>query len=83
MSPDLDIEQILRLHGEAQNQGKDLYTFLSGKFPELSVEGRLQYLAAILNDYLEEYRWEDDDELRADGYLVKRFYPKKEKNDAP
>ncbi len=76
MSPDLSEERIQRLHGEAQNQSEDLYTFLKKKFPDLPIEERLRYLAAILNDFLEEYRWENDDELKDEGYIVKRFYPK-------
>jgi len=82
MAPDLSVERILRLHGEAQNQEKDLYHFLKEKFPELPVEERLQYLAAILNDFLEEYRWNDEDEIQDEGYLVKRFYPRGGREDA-
>ena len=82
MAVDLSIGNILKLHSRAQRQQEDLYSYLKRELPDLSPEERLQYLSAILNDYLESYRWDDSDEMRADGYIVKRFYPKGETSDA-
>ena len=73
---DLSPGTILKLHTRAQLQKDDLYTFLKREFPELSAEERLQYLAAILNDFLEEYDYDNDDEMSMDGYRIKRFRPK-------
>jgi hypothetical protein len=75
-SPDLSPGNILKLHTRAQLQKDDLYTFLKRELPEISVEERLQYLAAILNDFLEEYDYDNDDEISMDGYWIKRFRPK-------
>ncbi len=76
---DLSVGTILKLHTKAQLQNEDLYAFLKKELPDLTPEERLQYLAAILNDYLEAYDFESDDEYRIDGYIVKRFYPKGER----
>jgi len=75
-SPDLSPGNILKLHTRAQLQKDDLYTFLKRELPEISVEERLQYLAAILNDFLEEYDYDNDDEMSMDGYRIKRFRPR-------
>ena len=75
-SVDLSPGNILKLHTRAQLQEEDLYTFLKRELPEISVEERLQYLAAILNDFLEEYDYDNDDEMSRDGYRIKRFLPK-------
>ncbi|WP_456452215.1 hypothetical protein [Hydrogenimonas sp.] len=75
--PDLSVKNIARLHARAMAQNDDLYTFLLEEFPDLPVEERLKYLAAILNDHFDDYRFDEADELRHDGYIVKRFYPKK------
>ncbi len=72
---DLSIGNILKLHTKAQQQEADLYTFLKKALPDITPEERLQYLSAILNDHLEAYRFEQSDEYRVDGYIVKRFYP--------
>jgi len=75
--PDLSVEHIARLHEKAMAQSEDLYTFLLREFPDIPVEERLQYLAAILNDHFDDYAFDNDDELKHDGYIVKRFYPKR------
>ncbi|ADV47219.1 hypothetical protein [Nitratifractor salsuginis] len=74
---DLSRGNILKLHTRAQLQDRDLYSFLSETFPELPVEDRLKYLAAILNDFFEEYDFDPEDEMSRDGYRIKRFYPRK------
>ena len=74
---DLSIGNILKLHTKAKLQDKDLYSFLKEELPDISAEDRLKYLSAILNDYFEEYEFDKDDEFKADGYIIKRFYPKK------
>ncbi len=73
---DLSIDNILRLNTKAQIQKDDLYTFLKREFPDISAEDRLKYLSAVLNDFFEEYRFDNADEFSADGYVIKRFYPK-------
>ncbi len=73
---DLSVGKILKLNTKAQLQGEDLYTFLKKELPDISAEDRLKYLSAILNDFFEAYRFDPDDEFRADGYIIKRFYPK-------
>jgi hypothetical protein len=40
------------------------------------VEDRLKYLAAILNDFFEEYEHDPADEMSIDGYRIKRFMPR-------
>ena len=75
---DLSQKNILKLHNLAKKQNKDLYSFLKEKFPNICVEDRLKYLSAILNDFLEEYEFDNNDEFRSDGYIIKRFYPKKD-----
>ena len=75
-SLDLSIEHIAKLNSELQNQKKDIYTFLKEKYPDMKVEDRLKYLATILNDFFEEYEFDENDEFSSDGYIIKRFYPK-------
>jgi len=75
---DLSIGNIVKLHTKAQLQQEDLYRFLKKELPEITPEERLQYLSAILNDHLEAYTFDNDDEYSVDGYIVKRFYPKGE-----
>jgi len=75
---DLSVGNILKLHTKAQLQKEDLYSFLKKELPDITAEERLQYLSAILNDYLEEYSFDSSDEYSVDGYIVKRFYPKGE-----
>ena len=76
---DLSPERIAALHREVMAQGEDLYTFLKKRFPGVPIEDRLKYLATVLNDHFDDYVFETDDELRDEGYVVKRFFPK---NDA-
>ena len=73
---DLSVGNILKLNTKAQLQREDLYTFLKKTLPDISVEDRLKYLAAILNDCFEGYRFDSKDEFSEDGYIIKRFYPK-------
>jgi hypothetical protein len=49
---------------------------LKREFPDIFAEDRLKYLSAVLNDFFEAYRFENEDEFSADGYIIKRFYPK-------
>ena len=73
---DLSVGNILKLNTKAQLQREDLYTFLKKELPDISAEDRLKYLAAILNDCFEVYRFDPKDEFSEDGYIIKRFYPK-------
>ncbi len=75
---DLSVGNILKLHTKAQLQKEDLYSFLKKELPDITPEERLQYLSAILNDYLEAYDFDSSDEYSVDGYIVKRFFPKGE-----
>jgi hypothetical protein len=75
---DLSVGNILKLHTKAQLQSDDLYTFLKRELPDITAEDRLKYLSAILNDFFEAYRYDNEDEFSADGYIIKRFYPKGE-----
>ncbi len=73
---DLSIKNIAQLNKKIQKQNRDLYSFLKDEFPDISVEDRLKYLSTILNDFLEEYEYKSNDKFKADGYIIKRFYPK-------
>ncbi|NPA12252.1 MAG: hypothetical protein GXO62_08410 [Epsilonproteobacteria bacterium] len=74
---DLSVENIKRLNEKCQNQNKDLYMFLKDEFPKLSTEERLKYLATVLNDYLEEYDYDENaPRHKEDGYSIVKFYPK-------
>ena len=73
---DLSLENIKNLHNKCKNQKEDLYTFLKKEFPSLSVEERLKYLATILNDFIEEYEWDEKNRHKDEGYSIVKFYPK-------
>jgi len=74
---DLSKENIQKLHNKCKSQNKDLYMFLKEEFPNLSTEERLKYLAAILNDFLEEYKWDENaPRHKDDGYSIVKFFPK-------
>ena len=68
---------IKALHQHCKEQSKDLYTFLEEKLPHLDTEGRLKVMAEILNDYLEEYEFNQKDKLKRDEYSITRFFPKR------
>lgn len=74
--PDLSLENIERLHRKIQSQQDDIYTFLMREYTDIAVEERLKYLATILNDFFKDYIFDADDELRHEGYVIKRFFPK-------
>jgi hypothetical protein len=71
------VETIAGLHERVMKQRDDLYTFLRREFPDMPVETRLKYLAAILNDHFDDYVFDENDELRDGGYVIKRFRPKR------
>jgi len=75
---DLSVENIKRLHEKCKNQDKDLYMFLKDEMPDIPTEERLKYLASVLNDYIEEYEWNEQGERHSDeGYSIVKFYPKR------
>jgi len=79
MKIDLSEENIKKLHNKCKSQDKDLYMFLKDEFPDLNTEERLKYLATILNDFLEEYEWNENAPRHKDeGYSIVKFYPKKD-----
>ena len=74
---DLSKENMKKLHQKCKTQDKDLYMFLKDEFPDISVEDRLKYLAGILNDFIEEYEWDEKAPRHKDeGYLIVKFQPK-------
>ena len=73
---DLSIKRIAELHREVMAQKKDLYTFLKKRLPDLSTKERLNVLAAVLNDHFDDYTFNQNDELKDGGYVIKRFFPK-------
>ena len=74
---DLSVEHIESLNEKIQAQDDDIYTFLQRVFPDLKVEDRLKYLATILNDHFDDYTFDENDEIRRDSYIIKRFFPKR------
>ncbi len=70
----MDIEV---LHKKCQKSDCDLYSFLEKELPDLDIEERLRVMAEILNDYLEEYDYNQADKLKRDSYSITKFYPKK------
>ena len=74
---DLSAENIAALHNDIVDAKKDIYTFLKERFAHLSVEERLKYLAAILNDHFDSYE-KTGKELRDGGYIIQEFVPKEE-----
>ncbi|ACM92419.1 conserved hypothetical protein [Nautilia profundicola AmH] len=76
---DLSVENIKNLHEKCKKQNKDLYMFLKDEMPDLSTEDRLKYLATVLNDYIEEYEWNEKAPRHKDeGYSIVKFWPKKD-----
>jgi len=76
---DLSEKNIKKLHQRCKQQDKDLYLFLKDEFPDLSTEDRLKYLATVLNDFLEEYEWDEKAPRHKDeGYSIVKFFPKKD-----
>jgi hypothetical protein len=77
---DLSEENIKRLHEKCKKQDKDLYMFLKDEYPDIKTEDRLKYLASVLNDFIEEYEWDENSERhKDDGYSIVKFYTKKGK----
>jgi len=79
MKIDLSEENIKKLHNKCKSQNKDLYLFLKDEFPQMDMENRLKYLSTILNDFLEEYEWDEKAPRHKDeGYSIVKFFPKKD-----
>ncbi len=75
--PDLSVENIKRLHEKCKAQDKDLYMFLKDEMPDISTEKRLKYLASVLNDFIEEYEWDEKAPRHKDeGYSIVKFRSK-------
>ena len=68
---------IKTLHSKCKEGTCDLYSFLEKELPDLDIEARLKVMAEILNDYLEEYDYNQADKLKRDSYSITKFYPKK------
>ncbi|WP_456480475.1 hypothetical protein [Nautilia sp.] len=74
---DLSEEKIRKLHKKCKGQNKDLYMFLKEEMPDLPVDERLKYLATVLNDFIEEYEWDEKAPRHKDGgYSIVKFWPK-------
>ncbi len=67
---------IKKLHQECKEGKEDLYSYIAKKFPDKSTEERLKVMAHILNDYLEEYEYDQKNKLKENGYLITKFFPK-------
>jgi len=79
MKIDLSEENIKKLHNKCKSQNKDLYLFLKDEFPQMDIENRLKYLSTILNDFLEEYEYDEKAPRHKDeGYSIVKFFPKKD-----
>jgi len=77
---DLSVENIKMLNDKCQAHDKHLYEFLKEEYPKLSTEDRLKYLATVLNDYFEDYYFDEKAERhREDGYSIVKFWPKGKK----
>jgi len=73
---DLSVENIAKLHNKCKQQKDDLYIFLKNEYPNISVEDRLKYLSTVLNDFFEEYRFDNNDRHNDEGYSIVKFFPK-------
>ncbi len=73
----MDLKRIEELHKECKKGDKDLYSFLEERHPDISIEDRLKLMAEVLNEYLEEYDYDQSDKLKKEGYSITRFVPKK------
>jgi predicted type IV restriction endonuclease len=78
MKIDLSKENIRRLNEKCQKQDKHLYEFLKNEYPKLKTENRLKYLATVLNDFFEDYEFDEKaPRHKEDGYSIVKFWPKK------
>jgi hypothetical protein len=68
---------IKEIHQKCQKQSEDLYSFLEKELPSLTVDERLKVMAEVLNDYLEEYEYNQKDKLKKEEYSITKFFPKK------
>ena len=68
---------IKKLHEKCKTQQSDLYSFLEKELPELSIEDRLKLMAEVLNEYLEEYNYDNTKKIKRDAYSITQFHPKK------
>lgn len=73
----MDLKELEKLHEKCQEGECDLYSFLEEALPELSIEERLQVMAEILNDFLDEYEYDVEDKLKRESYSITKFFPKK------
>ncbi len=73
---DLDENMLKELHDGCRARGCDLYSYLKERFPASDTQQRLKYLAAVLNEFLEDYEYDKEDRIKEDGYLIVRFFPK-------
>ncbi|BCD68780.1 hypothetical protein [Nitratiruptor sp. YY09-18] len=73
----MDLEKIKKLHNSCQEQEHDLYSYLEKTLPELDIEERLKVMASILNEYLDEYEYNQKDKLKRQDYSITKFFPKK------
>jgi predicted type IV restriction endonuclease len=75
---DLSEENIKKLNEKCQKQDKHLYEFLKDEYPDLTTEDRLKYLATVLNDFFEDYEFDEKaPRHKEDGYSIVKFWPKK------
>ncbi len=73
----MDLAKIRSLHEKCKEEGCDLYSFLEKEFPDIPIEDRLKIMAAVLNEHLEEYSYDQADKLKKEGYAITKFFPKR------
>ena len=75
----MTLEESKKLNEKCKKSGCDLYTFLKQEFPDIPTDERLKYLSVILNDFLEDYEYDEksEDRIKDDGYSIVKFRPKK------
>jgi len=73
----MDLKEIKELNQKCQAQKKDLYSFLEEEFPDMAIEKRLEVMANVLNEHLEDYTYNQADKLKKEGYAITKFYPKR------
>ncbi|BCD62979.1 MULTISPECIES: hypothetical protein [Nitratiruptor] len=73
----MDLAKINALHQKCKERGCDLYSFLEEEFPDIAIEDRLKIMATILNDYLEEYTYNQTDKIKREDYSITKFFPKR------
>jgi len=81
MEDSIELSGVEELHEKAMEQNGDLYSFIDSRMPSVSTEKKIAYMNAVLKEHIDMYEYDEDDELRRDGYIVNIYYPKREESD--